>query len=412
MLRYLTKKILPRPVVERIGENRFRQALPEEARKVEAEDLKGLPEHDPGPEEAIRLGLNWLCRAQDFSTTADGGVASYYSLVDGWSPSYPETTGYIVPTVLREARLAGDRELEQRARRMLDWLVSIQFPEGSFQGGLVTSEPKVAVAFNTGQILLGLAAGAVGFAADAYLEAMHKAANWLVTAQHEDGCWRGHPSPFTSPGEKAYETHVSWGLFEAERVAPDKGYGDAGLRQVRWALTRQEPNGWFRDCCVTEPDRPLTHTLGYVLRGILEAYRLGGDTEFLEAAKTTAAALKRRLADDGHLAGRFDSRWRPAVDWSCLTGNVQIAWCWFQLYEIFGDSEFLQAGRRANGFVRRSLCLDGDPNMVGGVKGSFPVSGGYERFSCLNWAAKFLIDANRYELELSGRGSENAQTPR
>ncbi len=40
MLRYLTKKILPRPVVERIREYRFRQALPEEARKVEAEDLK------------------------------------------------------------------------------------------------------------------------------------------------------------------------------------------------------------------------------------------------------------------------------------------------------------------------------------------------------------------------------------
>ncbi len=57
MLQNLTTKILPRPIVERIREYRFRQALPEEARKVEAEDLKGLPEHDPGPEEAIRLGL-------------------------------------------------------------------------------------------------------------------------------------------------------------------------------------------------------------------------------------------------------------------------------------------------------------------------------------------------------------------
>ena len=71
---------------------------------------------------------------------------------------------------------------------------------------------------------------------------MHKAANWLVTTQHEDGCWRGHPSPFTSPGENTYETHVSWGLFEAERVAPNKGYGDAGLRQVRWAEHGHPPD--------------------------------------------------------------------------------------------------------------------------------------------------------------------------
>ena len=40
--------------------------------------------------------------------------------------------------------------------------------------------------------------------------------------------------------------------------------------------------------------------------------------------------------------------------------------------------------------------------MTGGVKGSFPVDGGYGTYEYLNWAAKFTIDANVKELALSG----------
>ena len=91
--------------------------------------------------------------------SADGGVARHYCLITGWGASYPETTGYIVPTIIREAQATGDTELLQRARRMLDWLVSIQMPGGGFRGGVTSDGPAVPVTFNTGQILLGLAAG-------------------------------------------------------------------------------------------------------------------------------------------------------------------------------------------------------------------------------------------------------------
>ena len=46
-------------------------------------------------------------------------------------------------------------DLHGRARRMLDWCVAIQYPEGGFQGGKIDATPKVPVTFNTGQILLG-----------------------------------------------------------------------------------------------------------------------------------------------------------------------------------------------------------------------------------------------------------------
>jgi hypothetical protein len=184
---------------------------------------------DPGPERVIEAGIIWLYRAQDCSASRDGGVARHYSLVSGWASSYPETTGYIVPTLIAYATLERNAEARRRARTMLDWLVSIQLPSGGYQGGCVDTDDRSPVTFNTGQILIGLAAGVEEFGD--YREPMQRAADWLLETQDRDGCWRRHPTPFAKPGGKAYETHVSWGLFEAERIAPQRGYADAARGQ-------------------------------------------------------------------------------------------------------------------------------------------------------------------------------------
>lgn len=375
--------------------------------KAELEcDKRGLPAADPGPEAVIAACTRWLCLAQDRSASNDGGVARDFSLQNGWATSYPETTGYIIPTMITLANRKGDDSLHGRARRMLDWCVDIQFPEGGFQGGKIDATPRVPVTFNTGQILIGLAAGAAAYGEARYLDAMHRAAAWLCGSLDEDGCWRKFPTPFAKPGEKAYETHVSWGLFEAERVAPGHGYGDAGLRQVDWALSKQQPNGWFASNCLTDAENPLTHTIGYVLRGVLEGHLLSGRADLLEAARRTGVSLVEAVGNDGYLAGRLDRNFRPAVNYVCLTGSVQIAHCLFLLYRLTGERPYLETGRRLTAFVRRSVRVEnrgGDgihEAMVGGVKGSFPVNGDYGQWEYLNWAAKFCIDANLLELEL------------
>lgn len=369
-------------------------ALPAAARAVFNADRAGLPLHDPGCERAVEEGLGWLARAQDHSLTHDGGVARDYSLLTGWSASYPETTGYIIPTFLEIARATGDDGLRQRARRMLDWLVSIQFPEGGFQGGVVNAQPKIPVTFNTGQILIGLAAGAAEWGSP-YREAMQRAADWLVATQDPDGCWRKHATPFSWKGEKAYETHVSWGLFEAARLEPGRGYAEAAAANVRWALTQQQPNGWVANCCLRDPVRPLTHTLGYLLRGLIEAYRYTEDRTYLDASIRTANGLLSAIrVEDGYLPGRLDRDWNAAVSWACLTGSVQIAQCWFMLFEYAGDTRLLEAARSANRYVRRTLATDGPDEIRGAVKGTFPVNGQYGPYLYLNWACKFLVDAN------------------
>jgi rhamnogalacturonyl hydrolase YesR len=338
------------------------------------------------------------------SASHDGGVARHFSLVTGWAASYPETTGYIVPTVLEHAARTGDASLRERGRRMLDWLVSIQLEEGGFQGGTIGATPVVPVTFNTGQILLGLAAG-VRQLGEAYRPAMRAAADWLVATQDPDGCWRRHPTPFAARGEKAYETHVAWGLLEAARLDPDRRYAEAALRQVRWALTHQAANGWFACCCLDDPSQPLTHTIGYVLRGLVEAWRFSGDRAMLAAARRTADGVLGALRGDGYLPGRLDDEWRGTVRWVCLTGAVQIAHCWLQLFEDTGDARYLDAARAANAWVRSTIRVDGREDTRGGVKGSFPIWGTYGQYEYLNWAAKFLIDANTLEAAVIARGT-------
>jgi hypothetical protein len=363
-------------------------------------DRKGLPAEDPGIDAVVAAGIDWLCAAQDHSASRDGGVARDYSLQTGWATSYPETTGYIIPTIIEAAQRDQRDDLHQRARRMLDWCVAIQFPEGGFMGGKIDATPRVPVTFNTGQILLGLAAGAKTYDDARYLDAMHRAARWLQETQDTDGCWRKHPTPFANPGEKAYETHVSWGLFEAERVASGHGYGAAGLRQVDWALTQQQPNGWFASNCLSDAERPLTHTIGYVLRGVVEAYLLSDRADLLAAARKTADGLLRCVDAQGRLAGQLDRNFGPAADYVCLTGSVQIAHSLFLLYRCTSERKYFDTGCRLAAFVRRSIRLDGPVETRGAVKGSFPVDGAYGRWQYLNWAAKFSIDANLLEAEL------------
>jgi len=134
--------------------------LPRPAKLALRQDRSRLLFPDPGAERVIAEGVKWLARAQDNSSTRDGGVARHYSLIDGWAASYPETTGYIIPTLIKYGVERGMTEPVTRARRMLDWLVSIQFPQGGFQGGMINQTPRVPVTFNTGQILTGLCAGA------------------------------------------------------------------------------------------------------------------------------------------------------------------------------------------------------------------------------------------------------------
>src|SRR5262249_19069873 len=147
--------------------------------------------------------------------------------------------------------------------------------------------------------------------------------------QHANGSWPHNQSPLVEfAGEKAYDTHVAWGLFEAARMAPNFGYGEAAMKNVNWALTVQAKSGWFDKCSIKNPATPATHTLGSALGGVLEGWAFARSTRLLGAAQRCAEGMLSALNSDGFLPGGFDEQWRPAAKWACLTGSVQNATNW------------------------------------------------------------------------------------
>ncbi|QJW84091.1 hypothetical protein HK414_09875 [Ramlibacter terrae] len=165
---------------------------------------------------------------------------------------------------------------------------------------------------------------------------------------------------------------------------------------------KQRPNGWFADCCLGQPDTPLTHTIGYAVRGLFEGWRYSGDQQLLDACVLTSEALLPRISPEGYLPGRFDRDWKPAAPRACMTGSSQIAHNFLLLYAHSRDPRYLEAARALNRFVRRSIEVEGNPDTVGGVRGSFPINGSYGGYRYLNWAAKFTIDAQQMEQAVLG----------
>lgn len=360
--------------------------LPAPARRLRRADGRGLQGPDPGAEPAVNAMLGWLGRAQDRSTSGEGGFAEHFDLNKGWGASCPGTTGLAVRALLGAAGRWGDHSFRQRAIWGLEWLCGVQHADGGFAdaGG------DVSTPFATGQALLGLVAGSAAFAGAG--DAAVRAARCLVAAQKADGSWADGC---------VHDTQTAWALLEAEALMPAQGFGEAAQANLRWALAQQHRNGWLANCCTDDATRPLTVTIGTAIRGFLEAYRLGHVLRHLDAAVMTGWALvavQRR--EDGSLPGRLNDKWEAAVLWSGLSGDAQAAMCWMLLFEATKDRAFLSAAKAANRFVRRTLPVTADADHAGGVRGSFPVDGDYGRFRFVTQAAVYAIDANMMELAL------------
>jgi DUF1680 family protein len=350
------------------------------------------------PDEHLAAAIEWLCRAQD--ATGSGGVARSYALRymrghqrRGWLAAYPETTGYIIPTFLVYAGVTGRADLRERALRMAQWEADVQLESGAVQGGVIGHAPTPAI-FNTGQVLFGWAAAHRETGDSRFQKAAGRASDFLVEAMDPDGAWRRHGSRFARPGVNVYDARTAWGLLEASRVTGDAGHREAALRNLRYVLTRQRPNGWFEECCLDDNARPLLHTLAYTMEGLLEAGSIAGEPSLVDGARRAADALLARQRADGSLPGRFDEEWTPAARWSCLTGDAQTSIVWLRLAEITGDQRYVAAARRMNRYLMSTQDLRAaDPGVRGGIKGSDPLYAEYGAYEYLNWAAKFFADA-------------------
>ena len=363
-------------------------------------DLVKLRNEIMDNKEHIKAAVEWIKYAQDI--TNDAGVSAGYFYGIGWQPSFPEVTGYIIPTMFDYYHFAHDDDCRKRAIRMSDWLVNIQLRNGAFPGGLLgaSSEPLV---FDTGQCMHGLIRSYNETKQSNYLESATRAGNWLVEIQDMNGSWTNfayRKIPHT------YYTRVAWPLLELYELVGDTEYKTAAFRNIEWALANSRENGWFSNCAFDDRSNPFTHTIAYTAEGILESGVLLDSSDLIGAAARTMSSLLRKFELEGYLCGSYDEKWETRDNYSCLTGDAQIAAIWLRFFGITKDPVFLKAAMRLNNFLKASQFVRHPTRAIrGAIKGSQPVYGRYFPFALPVWASKFFIDALLREEKLEGNKS-------
>jgi hypothetical protein len=339
----------------------------------------------------INEAVAWLMRAQDAGNNR--GVSYGTKFGGGFLESYPETTGYIIPTFIELADYYDDPMYLKRAVQMGDWEIEVQMDCGAVMGGIYNQNPTPAV-FNTGQVLLGWAALYRKTGEQRFLDAAQHAADWLVRMQNEDGHWSLGNSMFANPTAVLYNVKAAWGLLEAGLVGDWEDAIQGAIRNAEFCLTKQFQNGWFADCCLSDATQPLLHTIAYTMQGLVGIGIQAHRSDFIQAAAKTADALISLMDESGFIPGRIDAAFRGTVNWCCLTGTAQTSIVWSQLYELTATDAYRQAVSKANQYLMaRHDITNQDPAIRGGVAGSWPVWGDYGRYSILNWATKFFVDA-------------------
>ncbi len=334
----------------------------------------------------------WLMRSIE---RGRGGSCAHFSIAGGWSKPYPETTGYLIPTLLALDEHERELGLHAAALRLGRWLLSIQNEDGSWHGGLhPPRRAQRASVFNTAQILKGMIALHRAGAGCEFRDAAVRGAAWLEGTQCADGLWAG--GDYRASETPSYYTHALWPMLEVWRECGDARLLDGARRGVATVLARIQPNGWVARCGFTDDERAFTHTLAYTLRGLLECSRLLDAWNEIGACTVPALEKLLRKAElaSGRLPGELDCEWRARGSYECLTGSAQTA---LNLLLWEKHERDLRIVNGAAKLVDRVCATQNTSHPLsgvrGGVAGSWPIWGRYMTLRYPNWAAKYHCDA-------------------
>lgn len=334
----------------------------------------------------------WLIRSIEHGK---GGSCAYFSLATGWSRPYPETTGYLIPTLLALSRALRGFDGERWAIELGSWLLALQDVDGWWRGGLHPAKddsgPSV---FNTAQILQGLVALHDFSGDERWLQAAARAARWLADGVGDEGLWTHRD--YRAVGTPSYYTYAAWPMLEVAVRVGDNAIGDVAEGVLSSILARRRANGTFSEWGFSAGEAAFTHTIAYTAQGLIGSAILLDDWErygrpieegLLELARQAELA-------DGRLAGRLDDEWTPAARYVCLTGNAQIALCLLDWEQRRPNPRLVHAAARladsacASQHLRAPIAA-----LRGAVGGSAPIWGRYMMLRYPNWAAKYHCDA-------------------
>lgn len=332
---------------------------------------------------ALRYSAEWLLQAQ--RAGGNGGYAHSYHLLYGWQPPYPETTGYIIPTLLATAAVLKDDRLYDSAKKAFEWLKATQNEDGSWSDLSGTAQ-----VFDTGQILIGL-----NYIVEnnpdwpGARNSLQRAAHWLANVQEQDGSFVR--SAYNNRLH-SYYSRVGAAMIKSGIILKDETLRQSGVRNIDWVLTQQDPVGFFDHASFD--DKPaFLHTVVYILEGLLDAHALTGRQDILDAIIFNAGHLLNSKSDDDLLRSQYYSDFTIANPHICTTGLAQWAGICFRLSNILNDARYMEEGERSLRHVMAHQVISNNKNIHGALPGSLPITGNYLRMAFPNWGTKFYMDS-------------------
>ncbi len=361
--------------------------------------------------EHIRLALDWWSVTHD---ALDGkGFPTKFNVLHsyGLGPSYPETTGYTLNTLLallRNRPFAFDEDrVATMTRNSYDWLASIQFENGAWTGGHAAlhnyGKPSI---FNTGQILLGmvdvyesLRDGTVkhaqfdGIDLDDLKDRCRRAAYFLKDQMQPDGTFATQYAYTDQP--LTYYCRSMYGALNTGIVLGDQDLLQAIRPHYDWVASMQEPSGWINQWGF-EKDWAVMHRISYTLRGMLEAALHYQEERYFEVVTKGVdflLAVDREGFRYADLLPSYISRNGKFRNEICPTGLSQLAIVLAKLPDQYQKPTYQHLLQnilsQTKHFQTRGFK---NPMMNGALPGSFPLNGKYKSYDLLEWATKFFVD--------------------
>ncbi|MCF6199020.1 MAG: hypothetical protein L3J67_06400 [Hyphomicrobiaceae bacterium] len=347
----------------------------------------------------LMAALTWLDRSIE---KCDGHASSKaYRFARGWMSPYPETSGYIILTLLQLSSLYPERDDQNSALRLGDFLVDMQGIEGGFAGREV-GVLNTPLIFDTGMILLGLNSLARQGEDRKYEAAARRAGDFLLDSMDDTGCFVRNLSNGII---HTYNVRAAWGLMALAQTTGEQKYADGALQNADWTLRQQRDNGFFKNNIFKPGGKANLHGVSYVMRGLLEISRLTDGTagkKYNEAVRLTADQLVAAFREHGYIAGELNKDWSYAARYLCLTGYAQLSIILLKLHQETPSADYLETALSLIKLVASTQNITAQTQpYYGGVKGSHPVYGRYAPLQYPNWATKFFIDALLEKRKLS-----------
>jgi hypothetical protein len=330
-------------------------------------------------------GLGWLIRSID--ATGRKGSSHIFSRwrypISGWHLGYPETTGYIIETLLDYHPYFPELHLETYALECGDWLLTQQLSDGSFPALL--AESQTPSFFNSGMIAFGLLRLQERKYDQIREDALANLAIWTDKQLHD-------PKQFAG-SSASYYSRAIWGFTLLARHLKDKIL-EQKLKDSAYHLSKKiKDNGAVLEWGFDAKDPAFTHTIAYTWRGFLELSHLWQLDEWTEKCKIFLQKLESEVIKSPFLAGDYNTVWQGKYHYRCVTGQAQCSLIAFRMFDLTKEIRYYELGKR----LLMAIIADQkegktDPQLKGAIPGSVPLWGPYMRGKFPNWAVKFYLD--------------------